>query len=177
MSVSIVVQGRLWGLISCHHAEPRHVGFEVRMACEHLGQILSLQVEAKQDRHEIHHRLELRSHLVSLLAAMAEDKGSLWNLLDSSVDLLRFANADGAAVVVNDECRMIGRTPSVAQIQGLAEWLLNRVKPVFSSDSLAAHYPGAHEFADVACGVLSLSHFAGAPPLCDLVPPGSHSDH
>ncbi len=30
MSVSIVVRGRLWGLISCHHAQPRAVGFEVR---------------------------------------------------------------------------------------------------------------------------------------------------
>ncbi len=94
---------------------------------------------------------------MTLLAALAEDKGSLWNLLDTSVDLLRFADADGAAVLLNDECRMIGRTPNADQIQALATWLLNQGKPLFFTDRLAEHYPRAHDFADAACGVLSLS--------------------
>ena len=50
MSVSIVVRGQLWGLISCHDHDPRLVPFEVRMAVEHLGNILSLQIEAKEER-------------------------------------------------------------------------------------------------------------------------------
>lgn len=157
MSVSIVVQGQLWGLISCHDAQPRTVGFEVRTACEHLGQILSLQVEAKQDRQDIRDRLELRSILVSLLAALTDDKGSLGGLLDAEVDMLRFANADGAAIVHNDECRTIGRTPDAAQLQALSGWLLNHGKAVFSNDALAEVYPAASEFADVACGILSVS--------------------
>ncbi|MGH6646598.1 ATP-binding protein [Aquabacterium sp.] len=157
MSVSIVVRGELWGLISCHDAQPRNVGFEVRTACEHLGQILSLQVEAKQERQAIRHRLELRSILVSLLAALSDDKGSLGGLLDSGVDLLRFANADGAAIVHNDECRTIGRVPDTEKLQLLATWLLNHGKSVFSCDSLVDVYPAAEAFADVACGVLSVS--------------------
>ncbi|RZL01603.1 MAG: GAF domain-containing protein [Rubrivivax sp.] len=157
MSVSIVVGGELWGLISCHDAQPRNVGFEVRTACEHLGQILSLQVEAKQDRQDIRRRLELRSILVSLLAALTDDRGSLGGLLDSDVDMLRFANADGAAIVHNDECRTIGQTPDSAQVQALASWLLNHGKPLFHSDALVEVYPAAEEFAGVACGVLSVS--------------------
>jgi len=157
MSVSIVVQGELWGLISCHDMQPRNVGFEVRTACEHLGQILSLQVEAKQDRQDIRHRLELRSILVSLLASLTDDKGSLGGLLDAEVDLLRFANADGAAIVHNDECRTVGRTPDIPQVQALAGWLLNHGKPLFSCEALVEVYPAAEEFAEVACGVLSVS--------------------
>ncbi|WP_311964624.1 GAF domain-containing protein, partial [Acinetobacter baumannii] len=42
MSVSLVVKGKLWGLISCHNADPCAVSVEKRTACEQLGQILAL---------------------------------------------------------------------------------------------------------------------------------------
>lgn len=44
MSVSIVVQGRLWGLIACHHRAPRHVPYSVRMACDVLAHVLGSTV-------------------------------------------------------------------------------------------------------------------------------------
>lgn len=157
MSVSIVVRGQLWGLISCHDAKPCHVSFELRTACEHLGQVLALKIEARQDRQDIQHRLELRSVLVSLLAALADDKGSLGGLMENSVDLLRYVNADGVAVVVNEECRTVGRTPNADQIQSLATWLLGHGRSVFHTDRLVQEYAAASEFADMACGILSLS--------------------
>ncbi|WP_423814471.1 GAF domain-containing protein, partial [Pseudomonas viridiflava] len=46
MSLSIVVGGKLWGLISCHHEQPRPVDFQTRTACELLGSVLSLQIES-----------------------------------------------------------------------------------------------------------------------------------
>ncbi|WP_163837231.1 GAF domain-containing protein, partial [Providencia stuartii] len=60
LTLALTVRGNLWGLIVCHHATPCSLSFEVRTACEHLAQILSLQIEAKEDRAEIAHRLELR---------------------------------------------------------------------------------------------------------------------
>ena len=39
MSVSLVRDGALWGLVSCHHyAGPRQVPYDVRAACELLAQ-------------------------------------------------------------------------------------------------------------------------------------------
>jgi two-component system, chemotaxis family, sensor kinase Cph1 len=46
MSVSIVVGGRLWGLIACHHRTPRHVPYSVRMACDVLAQVLASTVSS-----------------------------------------------------------------------------------------------------------------------------------
>jgi chemotaxis family two-component system sensor kinase Cph1 len=42
MSVSLMRDGKLWGLIACHHYSPRYVPYDVRTACELLGQWLSL---------------------------------------------------------------------------------------------------------------------------------------
>ena len=41
MSVSLVVGGRLWGLIACHHMRSLHVPYPVRADCDVLGQIVS----------------------------------------------------------------------------------------------------------------------------------------
>ena len=66
MSVSLVVRGQLWGLISCHDHDARLVPFEVRVAIEHLGQILSLQIEAKEERAETAYLLRLAAHDVAV---------------------------------------------------------------------------------------------------------------
>jgi len=60
MSVSIVVRGQLWGLISCHDHDARTVPFNTRVAVEHLGHMLSLQIEAKEERAEGEYLAALR---------------------------------------------------------------------------------------------------------------------
>jgi light-regulated signal transduction histidine kinase (bacteriophytochrome) len=41
MSVSIVRDGALWGLVACHHTSSKLVSYEVRKVCKHVAQILS----------------------------------------------------------------------------------------------------------------------------------------
>ena len=41
MSVSILVNGRLWGMLACHHGSARQVPYAVRMACDVLAQVLA----------------------------------------------------------------------------------------------------------------------------------------
>src|SRR6185437_1896704 len=51
MSVSLIVDDRLWGLISCgHESGPRAVSYELRSACEVLGRLVSLRIAALADR-------------------------------------------------------------------------------------------------------------------------------
>lgn len=50
MSVSLVRNGRLWGLIACHHYTPRFVPYDVRTACELLGQVMSLSIADAEHR-------------------------------------------------------------------------------------------------------------------------------
>ena len=48
MSVSILRDGKLWGLFACHHYGPHHVGFERRTGAELFGQMFSLQLESRE---------------------------------------------------------------------------------------------------------------------------------
>ncbi|MCO5401479.1 ATP-binding protein [Ralstonia soli] len=157
LTLALTVRGELWGLVACHHATPCSLSFEVRTACEHLAQILSLQIEAKEDRAEIAHRLELRRILVRLLAAMADRDHFLDGLLEQPADLLRFASASGAAIVRQDDCVRIGAAPDAESILRLTEWLADeRPGEVFHTDRLAAVYPDGAALLPQATGLLAV---------------------
>lgn len=40
MSISLMQNQELWGLISCHHNTPKQVPYEIRTVCEFIGQIV-----------------------------------------------------------------------------------------------------------------------------------------
>jgi hypothetical protein len=52
MSVSIVINGRLWGLIACHHMAPKRVPYSIRMAADVLAQVIASTVQSIEARED-----------------------------------------------------------------------------------------------------------------------------
>lgn len=46
MSISILVDGELWGLFACHHYSAKSPTFEIRSVCELFSQMYSLRLES-----------------------------------------------------------------------------------------------------------------------------------
>jgi chemotaxis family two-component system sensor kinase Cph1 len=157
MSVSLVVRGRLWGLVSCHDRDARFLSFPTRAACEHLGRLLSGQVEAADEHAEGRQRQELRELTLRIIAQRADLDASLLGLVNQPAPMLRLARAAGVAVVLNDVCRSYGAVPPAAEILGLAEWLRHRGDEIFESDRLPEIWPAAAAWGDVGAGVMAIA--------------------
>jgi two-component system, chemotaxis family, sensor kinase Cph1 len=155
MSMSIVVRGKLWGLISCHHATARIPPFEVRTACEHIAQVLSLQIEAKEDHAEAEYRIELRRRQSRLLAAMANTDHFIDALADDPRELLGLTDATGAAIMFEGRVVLVGATPTPSEVEQLVTWLDTQPDDIYSTDNLAT----ARDVANVpdCAGILSVS--------------------
>ena len=52
MSVSIVINGRLWGLLACHHTTPKLVPHAVRLAADVLAQVMASTIHSIESREE-----------------------------------------------------------------------------------------------------------------------------
>lgn len=50
MSISIVINGKLWGMIACHHMAPRRVPYAIRMAADVMAQVLAASVQSLETR-------------------------------------------------------------------------------------------------------------------------------
>lgn len=87
MSVSIIVKGRLWGMLACHHMSALQIPYSIRMACDVMAQIIAATVVSLQDRE----RAELTQQAANVRAALME------TLLNQD-DVLRALAAHGEAL-------------------------------------------------------------------------------
>jgi light-regulated signal transduction histidine kinase (bacteriophytochrome) len=157
MSVSLIVKGQLWGLISCHHATPFPVPFDSRTACEQLGQILAMCIASREDAGELQFRLEVRRVMVSMLAGLTQGTDFIDNMASVFPQLLAFARAGGAAILYDDRLLTYGDAPAEADIRDLVSWLdAHSHSDVFYTDKLSDHYPPAARLAANASGLLAM---------------------
>ncbi|APW40887.1 histidine kinase [Rhodoferax koreense] len=155
MSVSIVIDGRLWGLISCHHHTPRRLSLPLRRACEHLGELLALSIQSNEVTSSARSSLALRQLTLELVAQLSDSDASLQQLVAHPSQLLRLTQSRGAAVVRDDQLWTTGEVPGDDQIQALANWVAGLGVTVYESSALAQHFgqaPIPH-----AAGVLAIS--------------------
>lgn len=158
MSISILRDGRLWGLISCHSKDPKRVSLPVRNACDFLTQIFSLQLEAWEHTALADNRVRLRAVQTRLLAYMAAESYFVDGLVSHPDDLMLLADAQGVAIITDDHCWCRGVTPVEEDVKALFEWLSqNHHEDVFATDNLAAHFAPAKAYTDKASGLLSIS--------------------
>lgn len=160
-TMAIRRDGRLWGLIACHHYDqPKHLSYPVRAACEFLAQVVSLQHNAAEDKEHLAYRLKLEAVHQQLLMRSAR-AGGIGGLAPEPTSLLDGIDAGGAALFHDGAWYCAGQTPDVPALALLGDWL-NDVQfgaagePVFSTDCLARTYPAATSFAHVASGVLAI---------------------
>ena len=69
MSLSLIQDGRLWGLIACHGCTPRRLTADQRAACEMFGIALSLQLDGVEDRQRAAGEAEARRVLRQVIDA------------------------------------------------------------------------------------------------------------
>ncbi|GGP26075.1 ATP-binding protein [Silvimonas amylolytica] len=158
MSLSIVINNRLWGLISCHDHQATPVRFHVRTGCELLGNILSLQIEAKEAHDVATRMLTQRQQVVRILSTMADRDGVNEGLLAVPEVLLHFANANGAAIVSASGIDLIGDTPPLATIKSLVAWLAQKTEhEIYTTDCISRDLPDALDMPDRIGGLMAVS--------------------
>ena len=157
MSVSILRDGKLWGLFACHHYAPHHLSFEKRTAAELFGQMYSWLLEARERETDIAY--ETRAHhiqerLIERAAAQAHSKRAI---LDFVADYRQMIECDGIAVWSDDEITLDGETPTEAEVQDLIGFI-NRTSPgrICASAEIAKIYAAGEAFRARAAGFLAI---------------------
>ncbi|RYG41849.1 GAF domain-containing protein, partial [bacterium] len=116
MSISLVRNGTLWGLIACHHSTPWQGGSDVRAALELIGQAASLQIGELQARADREFRERARTIQDRLVERMLATHSVGAGLSENGHELLDLVNATGAAIVHHGKVRLVGATPNESQV-------------------------------------------------------------
>lgn len=161
LTVSLVNEGRLWGLIACHHATPRLIPNDSRLGAKMVGQLVSSQIQLKQSLDDLHYRARLQTVHAQLLSFMEKEEDLAQGLVKYSPNMLDIAGASGAAAAIyhDNEWTCIGKTPSSAEIEQLVDWLAesHAGEGMFCTDRLSKHFSLAQSYKEIASGLLAIS--------------------
>ena len=158
MSISLMKEQKLWGLIACHHQSPKYASYEVRKACEFLGQVMSLELASKEDHEDYDYKLKLKSIQTKITEYMSLERKFVHGLVKYKPNLLDLVSAQGGVVYFEGSYTTIGKTPQEEELKPLVKWLESSIcQEVFHTDSLPSIYQEAEKFKNVASGLLAIS--------------------
>ncbi|MGK7900826.1 MAG: ATP-binding protein [Hormoscilla sp.] len=162
MSISLIRDQKLWGLIACHHYSAKQVAYEVREACEFLGQVISVELTVKEKDENYEYRVEVKERQGKLVEYMSAEDNFIDGLVKHKPNLLDLVRAESAVVWWGEDCTKLGITPEDADIQELIAWLEQQGdekvdEKVFYTDELPRIYPAAEKYKDIASGLLAIS--------------------
>ncbi|MBD2501432.1 ATP-binding protein [Anabaena azotica] len=157
MSISLVQNQELWGLIACHNSSPKYIPYNIRTACEFIAQVMSIELANKEAREDIDYKIQLKSLQTQFVEALSQAEYLFDGMVQLQSQLLHLVNATGAAIFTGKQCIRVGETPSEEEIHALLEWIKPHLhQGWFETRSLTKHYPPAASFVAIASGVLAL---------------------
>lgn len=155
MSISLISGGRLWGLIACHHREPRRVPAAVRAAADLFGLFVSMRVAATEQQGALahfEHAQQLRDALSQRLSRSSDFIAGLVGELPLLRDAL---DADGAAVWAGARWQASCASPDPRRVPALLAWLQAQGPVALAwADCMADWAPPVE--GDAIAGVLAL---------------------
>ncbi|GLH81743.1 phytochrome [Bradyrhizobium sp. SSBR45G] len=159
---SLMVSGKLWGLIACHHYEPRFLPFDIRAACEALAETCAIRIAALESFAQSHSELVVRRLEQRLVEAVSRDGEWQTALFDGAQSLLQPLGASGAALLFEGQVTTAGDVPSTQRIRDLAAWLDRSRKTAGSgpqgltaTTSLTLDEPGFMDLRASASGLIA----------------------
>jgi light-regulated signal transduction histidine kinase (bacteriophytochrome) len=152
MTISLMREGELWGLIACHHFTPKSVNADVRAAAETLGHALVARIVQLEDARENRARTTTSSALVDF---MMHANGDRLTAIVNDNPLLLALGVDGA-MIVGTGATSSGSVLDADTSARLVAWLEQRAgSHQFVTDSLPAINPDFTAAAEIASGLFA----------------------
>ncbi|MGR9143950.1 HWE histidine kinase domain-containing protein [Rhizobium leguminosarum] len=156
LSISIVVDGKLWGLFACHHYGPRLPSAQSRSTAELFGQMFASRLESRERRLALDYETKARRIADRLLTSVADNASLLddpaW-LIEALADAIP---ADGIGVWINGRLALAGIGPDERSFAALVRHLnRNAAGRIYAVDRLAETYQDL-EVDDAVAGMLAI---------------------
>ncbi|MEM6841670.1 MAG: ATP-binding protein [Bacteroidota bacterium] len=159
LTISLIKDNQLWGLIACHHNDVLNLSYQTRIASEYIGQILSIQLALKQRSENQTMTLTLRRIHTLLIENITRKQDYQDSFIQLPEETLALTNATGVAICHEKRITLLGTTPTQKEVALLCDWVASQTdeqKKIFHTAYLTKYYPPAAKFVEKAAGLLAV---------------------
>lgn len=156
LSIAVIVDQKLWGLVACHHQTPKLVDFRLRKMLGFMVKVMSGHLALWQSATFRKHVLGTNIIRSRLFERMNEQYDIVKGLMHSEEDLLNLTRATGAVVLLDHKQHHTGDTPSQREVELLTDWLGKRESTMYATHKLFEDFPPAKTFRSPPAGLISI---------------------
>jgi light-regulated signal transduction histidine kinase (bacteriophytochrome) len=156
LTISIVLEGKLWGLIACHHYEAKFLNYDQRMGIEFLGKVLSHKWHTLETQSVLVHKERVLALIASIMLQIRFSNNLNETLHAFKTELLDITESEGLLIAYDDHFLTMGKVPEKSFCTALMKWLVDEhAYDTFFTNELHLHFTPAAGEADSSSGILT----------------------
>ena len=158
MSIRVIHNGQLWGLVACHHVAPHYLNFELCSICELLSTVVSNKISAILNKTNFDLETELQKQQSALIAQVyAENNLLAIKSITGNNSFLNMFSAGGLAIIYQGKLETLGEIPDKDMVENMVLWLQSKTTDkIFATDQLPELFEEAAPYAAIASGALAI---------------------
>ena len=157
LTAAIDVQGKLWGLIACHHRSPRYLDLRQRESFLFLARLLAMELTVEESDKILSTAKKFSKKREVLMQQVREAAEVPQGLCEGPLKFTDLFPSGGGALYFNGSWTFAGTHPSADDLQELLEeYLMEQEEMLLHTDVLGKNFPKAEKYREIASGLLSL---------------------
>ncbi|MDQ1805277.1 ATP-binding protein [Chryseobacterium sp. PTM-20240506] len=154
-SVSIIIDDKLWGLVTCQNTEPKHIDLEDRVQAGIFTALASNAYSSFKTKRELKYRLDLNEKSAFLKTEFLKQNSLFDSLVQNRKEIMNIAEADGLAIISDDNIVKTGITPAHVVIQKIVNWAYeNTDESIYINRSFLKEYGNDLELDKDSAGII-----------------------
>jgi light-regulated signal transduction histidine kinase (bacteriophytochrome) len=143
MSISIVINERLWGLIACHHMSEHRVPHAVRLSCILFMEVVTILLQQLELEQRITAEQKIRVLGQEVAVALRQADDPVAGLMTAASGIAAMVGSDAVAIVVDGQTVMLNAPWLVdrAALLDIAEHMRESNSDLIVMESLAETLP------------------------------------
>ena len=125
LTISLILRGKLWGLINCLHHSPLYLPYDKRLSTKLLANLITSQIDSRNLNEDYEVEMKLAhtiEHFVS--KKFSFKRTSLLEIVNDPI-ILSTCNSDGVAIYFGGTIYKCGVTPEDHDVKNIANHLRN----------------------------------------------------
>ncbi|KHT59976.1 histidine kinase [Alteromonas macleodii] len=155
-SISLVTDGELYGLISCHHRKPSYIPQDVRLQCENLSQLFSWHLLAKEEEIAKHKKYATDEAVDAMLDRIGPANPISRVVKSGEKAFLEALNSSGFVYYSQYETITLGSTLPIELIKEIFSKASNQGGFPYTNDALYDDYPEARQYGIAGIMIIPL---------------------
>ncbi len=157
MTAAIVVNGKLWGLIACHHRSAKFISYYQRESMRFLAEMFSTKIALQESTNFIKNTSVSEKIRMQLVEQLQEKDDLFEALVRGPVKFTDVINCSGGVLFFIDEWIFSGKLPEKKKIKSLLKnFLSKKEQNLFYSRKISEDFPEATAYKNIVSGVMSL---------------------